>query len=60
MVITEQDIQELAHGVSAGEVRRCVRCIMPENYPGVTFDAEGVCNFCRVFEKQWGSWMASR
>jgi hypothetical protein len=32
---------------------------MPENYPGITFDAEGVCNFCRVFDKQWGSWMAS-
>jgi hypothetical protein len=32
---------------------------MPETYPGVVFDAEGVCNLCRVFETKWGSWVAS-
>jgi hypothetical protein len=32
---------------------------MPENYPGVTYDAEGVCNFCRTFDRYWGSWMVS-
>ena len=26
---------------------RCAKCIMPKNYPGISFDAEGVCNFCR-------------
>jgi hypothetical protein len=40
------------------EVRRCVRCVMPESYPGVTFDSYGVCSFCRYFDKQWGSWVA--
>lgn len=58
-VTSKYDIQMVGHGVSGGEVKRCIRCIMPENYPGVTFDSEGVCNFCRVFDKQWGSWMAS-
>ena len=45
--------------VDSQEVRRCVRCIMPENYPGVTYDSEGVCNFCRTFDRYWGSWMES-
>jgi hypothetical protein len=41
------------------EVRRCIRCVMPENYPAVTFDKQGVCNFCRYFESTWGPWVAS-
>jgi len=44
--------------VGREEIKRCVRCIMPENYPAVTFDAEGVCNFCRYFESTWGHWVA--
>jgi len=32
---------------------------MPENYPGISFDAKGVCNLCRYFETRWGSWLAS-
>ncbi len=27
-------------------MKRCVRCILPENYPGVTFDDEGTCSLC--------------
>jgi hypothetical protein len=27
-------------------MKRCTRCILPENYPGITFDEEGVCNYC--------------
>ena len=45
--------------VGKEEVRRCVRCVMPENYPAVTFDKQGVCNFCRYFESTWGPWVAS-
>jgi len=28
---------------------RCTRCILPDNYPGITFDAEGVCNYCASY-----------
>lgn len=28
-------------------LRRCSRCILPETMPFITFDAEGVCNYCR-------------
>lgn len=27
---------------------RCRRCILSVGYPGISFDAEGVCNYCRV------------
>ncbi len=27
----------------------CRRCILPDTFPGVTFDAEGVCSHCRKF-----------
>ncbi|MDE1147117.1 MAG: amino acid adenylation domain-containing protein [Azospirillaceae bacterium] len=28
----------------------CARCGLPSNYPGVSFDGEGVCNHCHNFE----------
>ncbi len=28
---------------------RCTRCILPETFPGITFDEEGVCNHCRRY-----------
>lgn len=30
---------------------RCTRCLLPDTYPGVTFDSEGVCNHCRSYKK---------
>ncbi len=29
------------------QLRRCSRCVLAETYPLITFDAEGVCNYCR-------------
>lgn len=28
-------------------MRRCTRCILPENFPGIRFDEEGVCQYCQ-------------
>jgi len=28
----------------------CSRCVLPETYPGIHFDDNGVCNFCLVFK----------
>jgi tRNA(Ile)-lysidine synthase TilS/MesJ len=28
-------------------VNRCTRCILPETFPGIRFDADGVCQYCR-------------
>jgi hypothetical protein len=59
MQVVSPDYRLAIPEARAAEIRRCVRCIMPEDYPGVTFDAEGVCNFCHAFDRQWGPWMAS-
>jgi len=32
-------------------LRRCTRCLLPETFPGIEFDEEGVCNYCRHYEK---------
>src|SRR5689334_10937014 len=35
----------------ASSLRRCKRCILPETYPFMDFDAEGVCRYCRNWRK---------
>ncbi|MCP4545721.1 MAG: hypothetical protein GY835_04530 [bacterium] len=30
-------------------MKRCTRCILPESYPGITYDSEGVCNICHTY-----------
>lgn len=27
-------------------ITRCARCLLPSTYPGVSFDSDGVCNYC--------------
>lgn len=27
-------------------LRRCTRCVLPETFPGIRFDAQGVCDVC--------------
>ena len=29
---------------------RCNKCILPVNYPGIRFDRNGVCNYCKDYE----------
>jgi len=29
-------------------IRRCTRCILPETFPGLSFDADGLCSVCRA------------
>lgn len=31
------------------QVRRCTRCILPDTMPFISFDQEGVCNYCRNY-----------
>jgi tRNA(Ile)-lysidine synthase TilS/MesJ len=28
-------------------MKRCSRCVLPETFPGIEFDGEGICNYCR-------------
>jgi hypothetical protein len=32
-------------------LRRCTRCILPETFPFISFDLQGVCNYCRSYQK---------
>jgi tRNA(Ile)-lysidine synthase TilS/MesJ len=31
-------------------MKRCTICVLPETFPGITFDEEGVCQYCRQFK----------
>ena len=33
-------------------MKRCVRCVLPETFPGIKFNSEGVCSICTAFDKQ--------
>lgn len=33
-------------------MKRCVRCIIPSSVPGVTFNEEGLCNYCQSYENE--------
>ena len=30
-------------------MKLCTRCILPETFPGISFDEQGVCNHCRSY-----------
>jgi len=32
-------------------LKRCTKCILPESFPNIKFDQDGVCNFCRDDQK---------
>lgn len=32
------------------ELRRCTKCLLPETMPYISFDAEGVCNYCHNYK----------
>lgn len=32
------------------QLRRCTRCILPETMPYISFDSDGVCNYCRHYK----------
>lgn len=31
------------------ELKRCTKCLLPETMPYISFDSEGVCNYCRNY-----------
>ena len=31
-------------------MKRCSKCVLPESFPGISFDDNGVCNFCNSFK----------
>ena len=33
-------------------LKRCQKCILPETYPLIKFNSNGVCNYCEMYDKQ--------
>jgi glutamine---fructose-6-phosphate transaminase (isomerizing) len=43
----------LEHNYEAiGKLKRCTKCILPETFPYIEFDEQGVCNYCRNYVKR--------
>jgi asparagine synthetase B (glutamine-hydrolysing) len=38
------------HSSRVDRLKRCTKCILPETYPFVDFDAHGVCYYCRTWK----------
>ena len=32
------------------DIKRCTKCLLPETMPFITFDSDGVCNYCRNYK----------
>ena len=32
-------------------VKRCNACVLPSTFPGISFDDDGICNFCRDYKQ---------
>jgi hypothetical protein len=32
-------------------LKRCSRCVLPESTPQISFDKDGVCNYCREYQR---------
>jgi hypothetical protein len=33
-------------------LKRCIKCILPETFPFIHYDEDGVCNYCHNYKKQ--------
>ncbi len=33
-------------------MKRCAKCVLPETFPGISFDSDGVCSVCAEFAAQ--------
>lgn len=34
------------------KMKRCKLCVIPESFPGISFDSDGVCSICKKFKEQ--------
>lgn len=41
-------------------MERCIRCVLPASFPGVTLDENGVCNHCRQYDQRQARWAVQR
>jgi asparagine synthetase B (glutamine-hydrolysing) len=46
-----ESIPVVDHSPRIDRLKRCTKCILPETYPFMDFDAQGVCAYCRTWKK---------
>lgn len=34
------------------KLRRCTKCLLPETFPGISFDEQGVCSVCKTYKRK--------
>lgn len=44
-------VEIVDHAPRADRLRRCTRCILPESYPFIDLDRDGVCQYCRTWKR---------
>jgi hypothetical protein len=42
--------EEKLLGFPQPELKRCTKCLLPETMPYISFDSEGVCNYCHHYK----------
>ncbi len=50
-IITEFEKHIVACETAISRLRRCTHCTLPETFPFILFDANGVCNFCKYHNR---------
>ncbi|HEY4056470.1 MAG TPA: hypothetical protein VGM39_07665 [Kofleriaceae bacterium] len=43
-------VEIVDHTPKLSGLKRCTKCILPETYPFVDFDKDGVCHYCRTWK----------
>lgn len=38
------------------DIKRCMRCILPESLPSVKLDRNGICNHCKTYDRLFSNW----
>lgn len=53
-VVREADESLVRYGEERiKSLKRCSRCVLPETFPFIRFDGEGVCNYCRSYKPRY-------
>ncbi|PIQ47508.1 MAG: glucosamine 6-phosphate synthetase [Cytophagales bacterium CG12_big_fil_rev_8_21_14_0_65_40_12] len=48
----EVEMKQLIYPVDKiKELKRCSKCLLPETFPFINYDEEGVCNYCHNYKK---------
>ena len=41
-------------------MNRCIKCVSPDSYPGLSLDDNGCCNHCLDHENNYGNWESTK